>query len=164
MQTLSLIKINNIERYQDFLEIKITDTIKTSGLNRKQPLLIIPRYKEDKTICPMSTLESYLQRTGDIRNSVERLFISLKRPYKAIRSQTLSRWIKTTLQASGVDMQKFSPYSTRHAATSAAKRGGVNLDSIRKAAGWTEESKTFAKFYDLQLIPDKTAFAKAILK
>nr|CAH7759775.1 unnamed protein product [Callosobruchus chinensis] len=37
------------------------------------------------------------------------------------------------LRKGGVDVEKFSVYSTRHATTSAASRGGLNIDLIRQA-------------------------------
>ena len=91
------------------------------------------------------------------------MFVSYKKPYKAVGSQTLSNWVKSTLQLCGVNTNIFSAYSTRHAATYAAKRKGVNLDVIRKAAGWTKQSETFAKFYDREVISDQESFALAIL-
>lgn len=56
IQTLSLIKIENIEKFEEFMEIKIPDT-KTSRINRKQPLLILPVYEKDTNIC-IATLKS----------------------------------------------------------------------------------------------------------
>lgn len=64
---------------------------------------------------------------------------------------------------SGVDTNTFDAYSTRHASTSSAKISGVNIDAIRKAAGWTERSSTFARFYDRRMITSEGIFAKAVL-
>lgn len=91
------------------------------------------------------------------------LFISIKKPHKEVSSQTLSRWIKKTLSDSGIDTTTFDAYSTRHASTSSAKRNGISIDVIKKAAGWTESSKTFALFYNRSLVKDKTLFAKSVL-
>ncbi|XP_068989245.1 uncharacterized protein [Neodiprion pinetum] len=55
------------------------------------------------------------------------------------------------------------PHSTCHALTSAAKNKGVDIDNIRKAAGWSAHSQTFARFYELPVDNDKDAFAMAIL-
>lgn len=163
MQTLSLIDIKNVQRTERFMEIKIPDRIKTSSLNRKQPALVVPYYKEDKSICVASALETYLSRTKQLRNTVTRLFIATKKPYNAVSSQTLSRWIKNTLDTSGVDKNIFDAYSTRHASTSAAKRNGVNIEAIKKAARWTNSSRTFARFYDRDIVNDRSLYAKSIL-
>ena len=41
----------------------------------------------------------------------------------------------------------FTGYSVKHATTSKAYSKGVSIERIKKAAGWTEKSKTFAKYY-----------------
>lgn len=163
MQTLSLINVQNIEKSTDLIQIKIPDRIKTSKLNKTQPILIIPYFHQDKRICPASALEDYLEKTKELRENETRLFISFKKPYKEVTSQTLSRWIKKTLQDSGVDVNIFDAYSTRHAATSLAKKNGVGIDIIKKCAGWTEKSGTFARFYNCHVVTEKELFAHSIL-
>ncbi|XP_071576800.1 uncharacterized protein [Temnothorax nylanderi] len=163
MQTLASIDTRNVRRSTGLIEIKIPDRLKTSKMNKKQPTLIIPFYKENTDVCAASTLEMYLSRTKDLRGTETRLFVALKKPHKSVSSQTLSRWIKKTFKESGVDTDIFDAYSTRHASTSTAKRSGVNIDAIKGAAGWTERSGTFARFYDRNIITDKGTYAKAIL-
>ncbi|XP_071640433.1 uncharacterized protein [Temnothorax longispinosus] len=162
LQTFALLDIRNIRETAESIEIKVPDRIKTSGPSRKQPCLVLPFYTEDKEICVASTLKSYLERIKDIRGSTNSLFISFKKPFKAVTSQTLSRWIKEILSKSGINTEIFTAYSTRHAATSAARRHGVDLDIIRKTAGWTSNSKTFAKFYNRDIAKASDVFARAI--
>ena len=104
----------------------------------------------------------YIDQTKNIRGNTEFLFISFKRSFKKVISQTLSRWVKEAVKESGIDTDVFTAHSTRHASTSAAKRNGVDLDTMRKTAAWTENSKVFAKFYDLELTRNKDTFANAI--
>lgn len=163
MQTYSLINIKNIQENQGTLEIRIPDRIKTSGPNRKQPILVIPFYTKDTKLCAASTLQCYLDRTKHLRTDVQSLFISFKQPFRAVSSQTLSRWVKVTLKNSGVNTEIFTAHSTRHASTSAAKRNGVDIETIRKTAGWTAGSATFANFYQLDINKDKNTYAQAIL-
>lgn len=163
IQTLYLIDIRNIRQMNgNHLEIKIPDRIKTSGPNRKQPVLRLPFFVQDRSVCVATALLSYLSRTQDLRGSIVRLFISFRKPYKAVSTQTLSRWLKTVLSQSGINIEDFTAYSTRHAATSAAKRHGVSMDIIRKTAGWTKDSETFARFYERELVAEDTQFAKAV--
>uniref|UniRef100_A0A6V7IJE1 Tyr recombinase domain-containing protein n=1 Tax=Bracon brevicornis TaxID=1563983 RepID=A0A6V7IJE1_9HYME len=163
MQTLALINLQNITKNEDGYEIKIADRIKTSKINKPQPNLIIPFFKEDITICPASAMETYIELTKEIRGKENKLLIAIKKPHKAVGTQTLSKWIKITLIDSGIDTKMFSAYSTQHASTSAAKRNIVTIDSILKTAGWTQKSKTFAKFYDRPIVGNKTMFACAVL-
>lgn len=163
MQILELINIKNIHRVGDVVEIKIPDRVKTSKRNNPQPTLIIPTYRENLNLCVASTLEMYLERTRDLRRLETRLFISFKKPFRSVSGQTLSRWIKNTLIDSGINTDVFSAYSTRHASTSAAKRSGVNIDAIKKAAGWSVKSGTLAKFYNRNIVLSRDIFTKAIL-
>ncbi|KAB0801731.1 hypothetical protein PPYR_03917 [Photinus pyralis] len=72
--------------------------------------------------CRREELKNLL--TDDIDYKSDSIFVT---PFHKATAQTLSRWIKIILQKSGVDVTKFSAYSTRHAATSAASRKGLNL-------------------------------------
>lgn len=165
MQTLSVIDIRNIYRAnEDALEIKIPDRIKTSGPNKNQPVLRLPFFTRNNAICVATILLIYLEKTKDIRGSINKLFISFKKPHKAVSTQTISRWIKKVMCKSGIDINIFSAYSTRHASTSAAKRQGVNIDQIRKTASWSKDSETFARFYNRCVNSDNTQFAEAILE
>ncbi|XP_031344529.1 uncharacterized protein LOC116171696 isoform X3 [Photinus pyralis] len=162
IQTLSKIKLSNIVFLDKQIEIRIPDEIKTSGLNRVQPNLILPFFS-DKKLCAAYTLKVYISRTRSLRNSADSLFISFNKPHCAIHStQTLSRWIKIVLSDSGVDVSLFKSHSIRHASTSAAFRSGVNIDSIRKSAGWSKSSETFANFYNLPLC-ESNVFASSII-
>lgn len=157
VQTLSLIKTNSIVVHQDQIIITISNLIKTSAINREQPTLVIPYFTDKPSICPAKCLEDYLEITKHIRNDSSNLFLTYKRPHKPVTSQTISRWIKNMLAESGVDVTKFSAHSTRHASTSAARASGVSLDAIRKTAGWTATSQTFAKFYNRPIISQELA-------
>ena len=163
IQTLSLIDIRNIIVKVSLIEIKIPERIKTSKPGRSQPVLILPFFKKNPNICPAKTLQCYLKRTENLRKNITVLFISFKKPFKKASTQTLSRWVKDVLRESGIDTDIFSAHSTRHASTSAAKRKGINIDVIRKSAGWTENSSTFTKFYDRPLVQDVRMFGRAIL-
>ncbi|XP_024879664.1 uncharacterized protein LOC112459668 isoform X1 [Temnothorax curvispinosus] len=163
IQTLSSIDVRNIVTKENLIEIKIPERIKTSKPGKYQPVLTLPCYKENLNICPVNTLQCYLKRTKELRKDITSLFISFKKPFKKASTQTLSRWVKDVLQESGIDTDIFSAHSTRHASTSAAKRKGINIDVIRKSAGWTERSATFTKFYDRPIVQDLRVFGQAIL-
>lgn len=166
VQTLSKINIENISISASRISIKITDLIKTSRAGFSQPELILPFYELKPEICPGKTLQYYLNKTEQLRGNVKYLFIGLKKPHRAVSSQTLSRWIRSTLHESGVQATAFSAHSTRHAATSHAHRFGVSLDVIRQTAGWSANSDTFFKFYNRPLKSvnsDKESFSNAII-
>ncbi|CAH2015483.1 unnamed protein product [Acanthoscelides obtectus] len=163
VQTLASIEISNIVIAEDGITIKIPKRLKTSGLNRLQPTLVLPFYKTDPSLCVAKCLIQYLNKTVKLRDThCNLLFITFKKPFKNAKSSSISRWIKVVLKNSGLDTSIFTAHSTRHAATSAAARKGVSMDVIRLAAGWTDKSKTFANFYQRPLIK-KSNFAEAVL-
>ncbi|XP_050313049.1 uncharacterized protein LOC126748093 [Anthonomus grandis grandis] len=60
----SLIELENIHKNQSGFQILIKDRIKTSGRNKLQPVLRIPYYLKDLTICAATTLDDYLEKTS----------------------------------------------------------------------------------------------------
>lgn len=162
-QTLTLIKTDNIKIFSSKIEIMIPDTIKTSGPGKFQPLLVLPFFVEKPERCVANTLIHYLDRTKNLRNNVKNLFISFKKPHKAVVTQTISRWIKSVLYASGVDTSQYTAHSVRHAATSKAYMKGISLDLIRSTAGWTKSSSVFAKFYNKPITEGEQDFARSVL-
>lgn len=168
MQTLSLIRVENIMQNNEGIEIKIPDRIKTTGKNSYQPLLKFPFFKEHPEICVCSAILCYLERTSMHRNTLNNqdnfLFLTFKKPIHTASKQTLSRWVKDTLNKSGIDTSVFSAHSTRHASTSKANQKGINIDLIRNTAGWSDKSKVFANFYNKEIInSEEYTFANAIV-
>ncbi|KAI8433085.1 hypothetical protein MSG28_013943 [Choristoneura fumiferana] len=166
VQTLSLIKLQNIVVGSNGIEVGITDVIKTSAHGREQPVLYLPYFKENRAICPATALEDYIFVTSKLRSELtdNKLILTYRKPHKPASAQSISRWIKQVLGESGVDVATFSAHSTRHAATSTAHASGISLDTIRKAAGWSISSQTFAKFYHRPIKQDEACFAKCVLR
>lgn len=162
VQTLSLIKIENIYYSDSGIKIVITDIIKTSAPGRDQPVLFLPYFRENTRICPATVLSDYISFTKNIRpESTNTLLLTYKRPHKPATTQSISRWIKQILSESGVDISVFGAHSTRHASTSAASLAGVNIETIRKTAGWTSSSNSFARFYNRCII-NEDEFARSV--
>lgn len=68
LQSLSLIKIENINIISDRVQILIPDTIKTSGPGRSQPHLQIPFFGANPNLCVASILIRYLEKSMGERN------------------------------------------------------------------------------------------------
>ncbi|KAJ8984066.1 hypothetical protein NQ317_006564 [Molorchus minor] len=145
-QTLSKIRISNIIKNEIGIDIIITDIIKTSAPKRQQPRLIFPFYKEKPQLCTASTIIHYIESTKSLRNG-EDFF----KPHRPANPQTISKWIKKGLNSSGINTETYTGHSTRHAASSAALRAGINISNIKVAAGWSEKSNAFLKFYNRPL-------------
>lgn len=152
LQTISLIKCSNIKISQSAVTIFIPDIIKTSGPNKKQPCLELPFFEKKPKLCVASLIIKYLEVTRSTRSSeCDWLFLTYNKPHGPASKQTLSRWVKNSLKTAGVDVSIFTAHSTRHASTSAALRKGLSVDTIRKTAGWSENSSVFAVFYNRPL-------------
>ena len=152
VQTLSKISIENIEFLENSVQIKIPERIKTSRRNKNQPFFNIPNFQDQKSLCVATMLKAYLLKTEQVRSNHKKLFITHKKPHHEASSQTISRWVRNTLKKSGINTSVFTAHSTRHASTSAAARKGINIETIRKTAGWTENSSVFARFYNRPLV------------
>lgn len=152
LQTLSLIKVDNIIINHHGVQIFIDDTIKTTHTRIEQPVLNIPFFGESPSLCVASLLLKYLERSAQYRSgdsNGQYLFISSRLPYQRASKQTLARWIKETMSNAGINTNIFTPHSTRHASTSKARRAGISVDVIRKTAGWSKSSQTLQKQYFL---------------
>lgn len=165
VQTLSLIRLSNIKTNASNIEIIINDLIKTSAPGRPIPRLIIPYFPLNEQICPAKTLMSYIEMTQEFRHlpHTEKLILTSVKPIHNASASTISRWIKSVLAESGIDITIFSAHSTRHASTSAANRKGLSVDLIKRTAGWSGNSLVFAKFYNRPIIEDEdNVFAETV--
>lgn len=164
LQTMALINIDNIKTTKSSIEIKIPEIIKTSRPGACQPNLILPFFKDERSLCVAETLLEYIERTKELRGTQKSLFISMVKPYKPVGAQTLGHWIKSLLKKSGINTDEFTAYSTKHAAVSKASSKGVDIDTIRRTAGWSEKSKIFGKFYNRPIQDANETFASSVLR
>lgn len=162
-QTLASIKISNTKRNPEGYEIEIPDRVKTSRPGSYQPLLVLPVYRENPKLCIASTIDAYIQKTAQLRGNIDDLFVTIKKPIRAASTATISKWIKAAMFRCGIN-EKFTAHSTRHAAASTAFRKEIDLETIRKTAGWSENSQVFAKHYNKTIVPPKKSFVKAIMR
>lgn len=88
--------------------------------------------------------------------------MSCTKPFKPVSKDTVSRWIKSTLEASGVDTDIFRPYGVRAASTSAAMKSGLSLAEVMKAAGWLSAT-TFATYYHKTVIVTSQTFGESVI-
>jgi hypothetical protein len=115
-----------------------------------------------KELCPLACLQLYLAASHVQRQGCDRLFLTLSRPFRAARPNTLARHLKSVLQGAGIDILRFSAHSFRAATTSKALTKGVPLEEILSRATWASES-TFSKFYAKKLIQGQQ-FSEGVLR
>ena len=119
-----------------------------SGKNLKQSFHA--SFPEDKNLCVVECLREYEAPTKDMRPVIagqeNKLFLSIVQPHKPVSSGTVARWVRSLLQAAGIDTSQFKHHSVRVASPSAAARGGIALPDILALACWSSES-TLRRFY-----------------
>ena len=131
----------------------IGDPIKTINAKNHQSELCFKSYI-NKALCVRHYLSQYRQRTEPLRGKQEGggasgLFITSIPPHTPIKRSTLTSWARSGLSLSGVDMDRFTPHSTRSTSTSKVKTI-VPLSTIMITAGG-KNAPTFARFYEKKI-------------
>lgn len=145
-QTLQALNISNMVLSEEKCVFYITELLKSSKPGRHLSAVELLPYPKDRQLCVVSHLNSYIERTASLRGEITQLLISYQKPFKAVTTDTIARWLRTVLSNAGVDTSVYKAHSTRAASTSAAKKAGIPIDLIMKAADWSSDS-TFVKHY-----------------
>lgn len=145
-QSVHLMDIRNMTLTPNRLSIRFGDSLKQSRPGAHQEELHFKAYAPDRRLCVINYCNIYLKRTAPLRKGATKLFISCIKPHGPVSRDTVSRWIRDILQRAGVNMDVFTPHSTRAAAVSAAVRNKTPLQTILRTAGWSGES-TFRTYY-----------------
>ena len=160
--SLSLLTLDGLVKEENTFVLQYCGLLKQSKKGRVNPVLKLRRFTLDKSLCVYRTFEEYVRRTSSLRGDEKRLFISFIKPYKPVASTTISRWIKTVLELSGIDIETFKSHSTRGASASKAKQSGVPLPEIMKTAGWSS-AETFAEYYN-RPVEQESSYDAAVLQ
>ena len=148
----------------DHIIFKIPVLTKTSKVGKTLPDLTFTQFN-DSELCVVKCLRQYVKITSNLRvedDNINRnwLILSLVKPHHPITTSTLARWLKFTINESGIDTSYFKAHSTRAAATSKAFQNGISCTEIMSQAKWSNES-TFSRFYHKPVEPNR--FQQAVL-
>ena len=110
--------------------------------------------KSDRSLCPVRALRYHLDRTSDIRQGKELVFVSFKKGFdKDISPTTISSWIKQTVilcyelpDHHAHILHQVKAHDVRAFAASKAFQSGVSLEQILSACHWKSHN-TFTQFY-----------------
>ena len=161
-QTIHKISVNCIQELPDRYRITIDEKLKQTKPGKHLKPLDLRIFHEDQGICVFRHLKEYLQRTKQYRTQYSQLLLSYVKPFKPVSKDTVSRWVKQVLRASGINTEKYSAHSIRAASTSHCKGKGLRLQGIMASAGWSN-SETFAKFYDKPVEFNEKNFGNTLL-
>ena len=106
---------------------------------------------EDKSLCPVRALRYYLDRTKNLREGKDLVFVSFRKGLqKDIVPATISSWVKQTVllcyQLSDQNLHQVRAHDVGAFAASQAFQGGVSLDQILSACHWKAHN-TFTQSY-----------------
>ena len=165
LQTLRAIELEHMDLHQQHCTIYIQKVLKTTKPGKHIRPIVFRRY-HIASLCIVQHLHRYCALTASLRQHPGRghLLISFRKPHGPVVKDTLSRWIKNSLAAAGINTTLFGAHSTRSAFTSTAARHGALelLELMLKAANW-QQAKTFAKFYHRDVPSLDTGFMDAVL-
>ena len=110
--------------------------------------------KGDRSLCPVRALRYYLDRTSDLRQNKELVFVSFKKGFdKDISPATVSSWIKQTVilcyeltDQQALTLHQVKAHDVRAFAASKVFQSGISLDQILSACHWKSHN-TFTQFY-----------------
>ena len=110
--------------------------------------------KEDRSLCPVRALRYYLDKTQDLRDKKELVFVSFKKNFnKDISPFTISSWIKHTvilcyqlLDQESLALHQVKAHDVTAFVASNVFQGGVSLEQILSACHWKSHN-TFIQFY-----------------
>ena len=113
--------------------------------------------EEEMVLCPVRALKIYLKRTSSLPDRPNSLFISPKRPSRAISKNALSFFLRKVILDAGAVRENEGPlpraHSIRGVATSVAYLRNCSISRVLEAASWKSNS-VFSLFYfkDIQYV------------
>ena len=110
--------------------------------------------KSDRSLCPVRALRYYLDRTSDLRQNKEWVFVSFKKGFDMdISPATISSWIKQIVilcyelsDQQVLTLHQVRALDVRAFAASKAFQSGISLEQILSACHWKSHN-TFTQFY-----------------
>ena len=145
VNSLFHLKITNMYLTDDECSFTFDQVIKHSRPGFNTQPLIFRAFPQDIQLCPVYHTKLYLTYRLNVCSDLG-FFATTIQPYHAASTATISRWIKETLGEAGINTGKFTAHSCRSASTTAAEFLGIDIITIRKAAGWSQEN-TFIRHY-----------------
>ena len=107
---------------------------------------VILRPTSNPRLDPVLTLKNYIQRTKYVRQAGGPLFLSLRKPFGALTSKTISRILEQAIILAGLKEQGFTAKCFRPTGASNAVDAGLDPDFIQKVGRWRSRD-TFEEHY-----------------
>ena len=104
--------------------------------------------KSDRSLCPVRAFRYYLDRTSDLRQNKELVFVSSKKDLdRDISPATISSWIKQTVilcyelsDQESHTLHQVKAHDVRAITASKAFQSGISLEQILSACHWKSDN------------------------
>ena len=144
-QTIHKMDINKMHLGENSLTFVISNRLKNTRRVLKPKIIKCPA-TPDPALSVIAHVKHYMEVTSSFRRPEDsQLFLSWATK-KPVSCPTLARWLKSVLQAAGIDTGVFSAHSYRGASLSSAYAKGVSLTEIVRAGDWSS-ADTFLTHY-----------------
>lgn len=97
-----------------------------------------------------------MERTRGHRGQESPVFISLKSPYNAIDSSTVSRILEEAIVLAGLSTKEFTAKSFRPAGATTAIAQNMNPEIVRKVGRWKNQEVFFEHYVHSQTPSEHT--------
>ena len=93
-QSIYLLKYLVVMFNEDNLELQFSVVLKHTRPGVHKDSIRFQSYIQNKSVCIVSLLREYIDRTSSLRGQETQLFISTQAPVKGVARATISRWVK----------------------------------------------------------------------
>lgn len=161
-QTIWRLNISGLEFREDHMSFKLKHLLKHNRPGDPLDSVVVPAYPREISVCPVTTVRAYVQKTQKIRKGADQLLLITVPPFTPAARDTISTWTKDTLKLAGIDTDYYKAHSTRGAVTSKAKVLGINMNILLKQASWKSED-TYGKYYNKTIERVEDSLAHTVL-
>ena len=74
----------------------------------KNSRVFLPLLSKKQEICPVRSINCYLDRTVLLRGGEPNLFLSFIKPHKLVTYTTIARWLRTVLEQAGISSKQLT--------------------------------------------------------
>ena len=125
---LAMLDTQWLIKKEDVYTFQLEGRAKHSKQGKPTPPIIFTKFTPNSKLCPLRTIDTYLEKTETLRIGVEgrsKLFLCYIKPYGPATKASIRRWLLEAMSTAGIDTQVYKAHSTRSSASSKAKsRGG----------------------------------------
>ena len=142
VSTIYQFQLSQMQHTPTIVIFNIQGLMKHSRPTKRDLPITYHAFPHDVALCPEATLDSYINARDKLVNAAlhDELLLCYRKPHRPATNDTLARWVKITLQYSGINLDTFTAHSCRSASTSKAATARVSLQRILMAGQWSTTS------------------------